>query len=305
MTNSKKAYLFGLTAVACWSTVASAFKLSLNYFSPSQLLVAASLFSILALTGIVLKQGKLHLVGSYLRNRPLFYLCMGLLNPCLYYLILFKAYDLLPAQQAQPLNYTWAITLTLMAVVFLKQKIRPQDWVAIVIGYLGAFVIATHGELTHLHFSHPLGVILALLSTVIWAMYWILNTKNQGDAIVSLLLAFLLGFPLVLIANAWLSDFHMGHWQGWLGAVWVGFFEMGFTYVLWLQALRHTDNTARISNLIFISPFVSLVLLHFLVGENIYFSTITGLVLIVIALLIQQLKFKRSAKPRLQSCNKD
>ena len=32
----------------------------------------------------------------------------GLLNPCLYYLVLFKAYELLPAQQAQALNYSWA-----------------------------------------------------------------------------------------------------------------------------------------------------------------------------------------------------
>ena len=37
-------------------------------------------------------------------------------------------------------------------------------------------------------------------------------------------------------------------------------------FVLWLMALRHATNTAPISNLIFISPFASLVLLNLLIN---------------------------------------
>ena len=33
MTNQGKAYMYGLVAVLLWSTVASAFKLSLRYFT--------------------------------------------------------------------------------------------------------------------------------------------------------------------------------------------------------------------------------------------------------------------------------
>ena len=62
-----------------------------------------------------------------------------------------------------------------------------------------------------------------------------------------------------------------------------------FNY-LWLSALKYTESTAKISNLIFISPFISLVLIHFLVGEEIYRSTIVGLVFIVVGLLVQQVK---------------
>jgi drug/metabolite transporter (DMT)-like permease len=270
MKDQKKAYLFGLGAVACWSTVATAFKLSLNYFSPAQ--------------------GKLALLGTYLRARPGFYLLLGLLNPALYYLILFQAYDRLPAQQAQTLNYTWAITLTLLAVPFLGQKIRKQDWVAIVLGYLGAMVIATKGDLLSLDFEDPLGVALALISTLIWAGYWILNTRNQGDPLVALTLSFILALPIIALATAIWSDFNLTAWQGWVGAIYVGMFEMGFAFVMWLMAMRYAENTARISNLIFISPFASLLLLRFLVGEEIYPATLVGLSMIVAALLIQQLK---------------
>ncbi len=69
---------------------------------------------------------------------------------------------------------------------------------------------------------------------------------------------------------------------------------MGITFVLWLSALKSTQNTARISNLIFISPFVSLLLLAYIIGESIHPSTLTGLVMIVIGLAVQQIKRKKA-----------
>ncbi|WMC10629.1 DMT family transporter [Oceanimonas pelagia] len=298
MKNQKKAYLFGLGAVACWSTVASAFKLSLGYFEPAQLLLVATISSLLLLLGLLARQGKLQLLGRTFKQNPGYYALLGLLNPALYYLVLFQAYDLLPAQQAQTLNYTWAITLTLLAVPFLGQTIRRQDWVAIALGYSGAMVIATRGDLLSLNFESPLGVTLALGSTLLWAGYWILNTRNQADPLVALTLSFMLGLPVVVTATAWLSDFALTAWQGWVGAIYVGLFEMGFAFVMWLLALRHAENTARISNLIFISPFASLLLLRLLVGEQIYPATLVGLMMIVTALLIQQWRPRgRFAKP--------
>ncbi|MBZ6072799.1 DMT family transporter [Aeromonas schubertii] len=291
MKDQKKAYLYALCTVAMWSTVATAFKLSLQYFQPVQLLLVAACTSALTLFGIVARQGKLALLGEYMKARPFYYLALGTLNPFLYYLLLFKAYDLLPAQQAQTLNYTWAITLSLLAVPFLGQTLRRRDGVAIVLGYFGALVIATKGDVFGLQFDNPLGVALALCSTLIWAGYWILNTRNQGDPVVSLLLGFLISIPWIVVATAVLADFRLTTWQGWAGAIYVGLFEMGFAFVLWLLALRHATNTAPISNLIFISPFASLVLLRLLVGEEIHPATPVGLGLIIAALLIQQLKY--------------
>ncbi len=80
--------------------------------------------------------------------------------------------------------------------------------------------------------------------------------------------------------------------KGWLAVSYVGLFEMGITFVLWLSALKLTQNTARISNLIFASPFISLMLLAYVIGEEIHPSTLVGLVLIVIGLVVQQIKRK-------------
>jgi drug/metabolite transporter (DMT)-like permease len=217
---------------------------------------------------------------------------LGFLNPFLYYTVLFKAYDLLPAQEAQPLNYTWAITLALLSIPLLKQKIGLRDIAGAFVSYSGVVVISTHGDLLGFRFSDPLGVALALGSTVIWALYWIYNTKDDRDPVAGLLLNFLFGLPFVLVLCLFLSSIRPHSTYGLLGAAYVGVFEMGITFVLWLSALKLSENTAKVGNLIFISPFLSLVFIHYLVGEDILASTFIGLVLIIAGLLIQQLKPK-------------
>ncbi|PKH05813.1 DMT family transporter [Moritella sp. Urea-trap-13] len=296
MKNQKKAMLFGLITVLLWSTVASAFKITLSHFEPIQMVLIASLTSIVLLTGIAFQQKKMHLLKQYFVKQPLFYLTLGVINPFLYYLVLFKAYDLLPASQAQALNYTWAITLTLLSVPFLGQKIRKKDWVAILFSYTGALIIATKGDLLGLNFESPLGVTFALLSTIIWASYWIINAKNNNDPIVSLLLGFLLSLPFTLIATALLADFNFNSLEGILGAVYIGLFEMGISFVLWLMAIKLATNTAQVSNLIFISPFISLFLLSAIVGEEIHPSTFVGLVTIIVGLVIQQINWRNKRR---------
>ncbi|HDY7886801.1 TPA: DMT family transporter [Vibrio vulnificus] len=290
--NERRALGFGLSAVLLWSTVATAFKLTLAEFSPIQMLTVASVVSAMALLTICALQGKLTQISTTFLSNPWYYLLLGLINPLAYYLILFKAYDLLPASQAQAINYSWAITLTLMAAVFLGQKIRKQDWVACVFSYVGVIVIATKGDLLGLSFESPVGVALALTSTLLWAGYWILNTKNQADPIVGVLLGFLVAIPFA-IALAVIEGQSWGQisMQGWLAVTYVGLFEMGVTFVLWLSALKLTNNTARISNLIFASPFISLILLSSIIGEEIHPTTLIGLMLIIAGLVIQQIKW--------------
>ncbi|MBN3494238.1 DMT family transporter [Vibrio neptunius] len=290
--NERRALGFGLSAVLLWSTVATAFKLTLAELTPIQMVTAASGVSALALTAVCALQGKLSLLSRTFFANPWYYLLLGLINPLAYYVILFKAYDLLPASQAQAINYSWAITLTLMAAVFLGQTIRKQDWIACTLSYFGVIVIATKGDVLGLSFESPLGVGLALLSTLLWASYWILNTKNKADPIVGVLLGFLVAIPFAI----GLSLYEGTSWnsislQGWLAVSYVGLFEMGVTFVLWLSALKLTQNTARISNLIFASPFISLALLATVIGEEIHPTTLVGLMLIIAGLVIQQIKF--------------
>jgi len=290
MSEQRRAIVFALSAVFLWSTVATAFKLSLRYLNPVELLLYSSLFSTLVLGLIVFFQNKIRFVFSCSRKEYLLSMLLGFLNPFLYYLILFKAYDLLPAQQAQPINYTWAITLSLLSVPLLKHKIGWQLWLALIISYLGVLVISTEGKPFDLQVTNTLGVMLALASTIVWALYWIYNTRDKRDPVVALLVNFLFSIPFIVIYYLVTEDVRMVPLEGILGALYVGLFEMGICFVLWLMAMKLTDNTARISNLIFLSPFVSLLFIHFVLGEHIVSGTFIGLSLIVLGLLVQKIK---------------
>lgn len=286
--SQSRAMLLGLSAVLLWSTVATAFKLSLQVMTPLQLLGWAGLFSTLVLAAEVSRQRRWGAVAAQWRQRPGFYLLLGTLNPALYYLVLFRAYDLLPAQQAQALNYTWALTLSLLAVPLLKQRLQRVDLLAMGLGYLGALVIATRGQLMTLEFDSLPGVALALGSTLIWALYWIFNTRAEGAPAISLLLCFLWGTGLVWGMMFWQGAVAWPGLQGILGAFWVGMFEMGLTFLLWLGALRAATHVSRVSNLIFLSPFLSLVFIHFFLHEPLAPATFIGLGLIVLAVMLQQ-----------------
>ncbi|WP_394204754.1 DMT family transporter [Shewanella waksmanii] len=289
MKQSNQAYFYGIGAIVLWSTVATAFKLALAHYTPLQLVLIAVITSIIALSGVLLIQKKLHLIKQQFLQRPLFYLQTGLLNPFLYYLVLFKAYSLLPAQQALSLNYTWAILLPLLAVPLLGQKLRKSDITAALIAYLGVFVIATNGEVTQFAFNSATGVLLALTSTLLWCLYWIVNTKDKGDPVVSLLLSFLVGLPFITIALLMTQSLPSWDLQAFGAAVYVGLFEMGITFVLWLVALKKADRAASMSTLVFITPVLSIGFISWILQEAITRSTFIGLGLILTALALQQL----------------
>jgi len=288
MEKQNRAFIYAITAVLFWSTVASAFKVSLRYLDFLQLLFFSSIASIIVLFAILLIQNKLSLLIEYSKKDYLHSVMLGFLNPFLYYVILFKAYSLLPAQEAQPLNYTWSIMLVLLSIPLLKQKIGFKSILAIFVSYFGVFVISTRGDILGFTFTNLNGVLLALGSAVIWALFWIYNIKDKRDEVAKLFLNFSFGFVFILIAMLFSSRMRIPATSGLAGAAYVGIFEMGITFVLWLKALKLSKTTAQVSNLIYLSPFLSLVLIHLVVGEKILLSTIIGLIFIVGGIIIQQ-----------------
>ena len=286
--NQRKAYIFGFAAVCLWSTVATAFKLSLRHLGPEPLVFYAGLTSILVLALILAVQGRLKELPRLTWKEARFSLLLGGLNPFLYYLVLIRAYDLLRAQEAQAINYTSAITMSILAIPLLGQRLRGFQLLAMSLGYLGALVISTHGDLLGFEMESPLGFGLAMGSTVIWALFWILGVKDALDPTLRLLLNFCCG---TFYTAAWsvLSGISLApNVPGFLGAVYIGVFEMGVTFVLWMSALRLSRTTAQVSNLIYLAPFLSLFIIHFLVGETIYASTLVGLAFILAGTVAQK-----------------
>ncbi|MFC2133407.1 DMT family transporter [Bacteroidota bacterium] len=289
LDNKTKSAIFTLTAVFFWSTVATAFKLTLQGMTFGQLLFYSSVSSCIVLFFFAyynapgelfdLLKGK-----SFAKN-----ILLGLLNPFLYYLVLFKAYSLLPAQEAQPVNYTWPIAIAIFSAIFLKQKLTPKIILGLFLAFVGVLIIATRGDVLGLKFHNMLGGTLATGSSLIWASFWTLKLLDKRDDAVKLFGAFLVGSVLTGTYVALFDSFVIENKIYLLGAVYSGFFEMGVTYFLFMKGLQLSTNKAKTSTFAFLSPFVSLVFIAFILGEEIFTSSIAGLVFIVSGILVQQI----------------
>jgi drug/metabolite transporter (DMT)-like permease len=288
MPNEHRAFKLGLSAVMLWSTVATAFSISLRYLTPLQLVALASAVSWCFLSLRLLQPARWQALRATAMRDRLFGLAMGWLNPALYYLVLFAAYDRLPAQEAMAINYSWGITLALIAAPLLGQKLNLYSLLTSGISYFGIVVIATRGEPEALNFAQPEGVALALLSTLIWSLYWVINARKEIDPEVQLFLNFTGALPL-LAALVWCQGAAAPlSWQGWAGGLYVGLFEMGLAFVLWMGAMQATRSTIRISSLIFLSPPVSLLFIWLIAGEALRPYTFVGLLLILLGLWLQR-----------------
>ena len=288
MDKQKQAYLYAISAILLWSTIASAFKITLQFTDFYHILLISSIVSLICIFGILLWQNKSNLLFSLNRKQIGRAAVRGFLNPFLYYLVLLKAYTLLRAQEAGTLNYIWPVTLVLLSIPLLKQKIGWKSIIAILISFFGIVVISTEGHISSLEFREPLGVVLAVGSSIFWALYWILNIRDKTDDVLKLFLNFLFGASFIILYIFIVEDFEFPNLKGFAGAVYIGLFEMGFTYILWLLALRNSENTAKVSNLVFLSPFISLMIIRIFVGEKILLATIAGLALIIGGILLQQ-----------------
>jgi len=289
LSSQKQATLYALLAVLCWSTVATAFKLSLQYLSPMQLMLVATVASWVFFVAVLLFRGRVFELFDQAPHVYLHSLLFGLMNPVLYYWLLFSAYERLPAQEAQAINYSWAIVMSLLAVPLLKHRISKFDLLAALLCYFGVLVIATRGDVLALEFENLSGVLLALASTLVWSGYWIFNRRDPREPVLGLCLNFSFALPALLVLCYMLDELNIDlAWQGAAGGVYVGVVEMGLAFVLWLLAMKKAERTAPIANLIFISPFLSLALISVFLKEAIYTSTVLGLSLIVLGLVIQQ-----------------
>ena len=294
MTNQKKAVIMASFVVFFWATVATAFKLALSGMNSITLLLIASTTALSVFTIYLIIQGKLKETLKSLFNRKILFstLWQGAMNPFIYYLILFKGYSLLPAQIAQPMNFSWQVVLILLMAVFMKQKIGIWQAMGVLVSFVGIVVLSVNGGADESGSLSTIGIIYILLSTVIWAVYWMLKIDNSKDPVEELFRNFLVGSLFLVIAFVtFYEPITIG--VPLFAAIYVGLFEMGITFILWNKALNIASNRVVITQMIYLAPMLSFLIINRVLGEKITLLTIAGLALIIGGILISNMKIKK------------
>ena len=289
MTTNNKSILLASVAVLSWSTVATAFKVALSYLTHFEMLLVASITSLVIFAIVLTVQRRWSAIVDLPRQTWGYFALLGLLNPVAYYLVLFKSYDLLPAQIAQPFNYFWPIFLLVLLALFAKQRIPAKKYIGMFISLGGLILISSGGgQMGDLEIS-PFGLVLGLMSAVLWATYWMVNNRNshKADATIACFMSFLFG-SIYLIIGALFVGVNLNTLPGILSGMYVGAFEMGIPFICFGLAMRLTTNHALINQLCYLSPFLSLFFVSTILGEQIVFTTYIGLSLIVAGIVFNE-----------------
>lgn len=296
-----------LVAVLSWATVASSFKMAQLYFTQFEMLTVAVLTATVIFALAVTFKRKWGDIHNLSNHDWLSLAILGFFNPTLYYLVLFSAYRFLPAQVAQPINYCWPIFLVILMALVMHKPVRPRLYIGMVISLAGVSVISLGGGGIGEASLSVGGLVLAFLSAVLWAFYWILNERLKSgiDENMKLFLSFLFSSLYLLLAMAFVkTDFGISTGttlKGLFWSVWAGTFEMGIPFIFFSYALSRATNVALVNQMCYISPFLSLFVISMIVGETIVPTTYLGLALIIGGVIYNQyLAYPGGAEKKLK-----
>lgn len=285
----KKEYVFAGISIGLWSTMATVSKLLLGSLDSIQVLAVSSLFASFFLFLLNLFKGNLKMFRKYKVADYLQMAGIGLLGTFAYYLFLYKGMDRLLASQGFIINYLWPIMTVFFACVILKEKLTVRKVIAIVMSFVGVIIVAGNGNLFGMDKNSLTGVLCCVIAAASYGLFSVLNKYKNYDKFFSMMI-YNIASTFVSFGYLFLSglEFVPGGIQA-LGLAWIGIFTSAIAYTTWALALERGD-TAKISNLAYITPFLSLVWTSLILREPFSIYSVAGLLVIVLGIFIQMKK---------------
>ena len=290
----KKEYLFAGTSIFFWSTVPTVTKLLMgNSISHLQLLWASTFFAALALFCFNLFTGNIKKLKSYKLKDLCVMALIGLPGAFFYYIFYYAGAARMPASQAFIVNYLWPVMSIVFACIILKEKLTPRKLIAILISFVGVAIV-TCSELSSLTADIAIGSVLCICGAVSYGIFTALNKKFLFDKRISMMVNYSVSFMLTTLINGINGDLFLPTGIQTLGIAWNGVLSIGISATCWAMALD-CGKTERISNLAYITPFLSLVWTSLILKEPFNPFNLIGLVVIVGGILIQFGEKKKTA----------
>jgi len=255
--------------ILIWGTTFIVTKLALREIGPLQLTGLRFLIAFALLAPLAARQG--------FRLRQIFewkYMLFGLTGTTLYYALQNVGMTFIPVSTTVLILASVPGLTTLLAVIFLKERIRARQMAGIGLVTVGVVLVSLEG------FANPgavggkawLGNLLIMASALAWAVYTIQGRAMAGDTPASVMTAAstgagaLLLLPLIgweVAAQGLPASLSAGSW---LGILYMGAAGSGLTMYLWNYALHHlpASTAAAFINLV---PVIG-VATSFLLGER-------------------------------------
>ena len=282
----KREYILAATAILIWGSSAAVSSLMMDSLSSATIVLFGGLFAAIFLFLTNLFTGRLKLLRTFSLKDWCRLSLLGLLGMFLVNTFFYFGLGRLKAQQAFIINYLWPILTVAFSCLLLGQRMTAKKAVALLLSFFGVIIVSTEGSFAGLNQVNFAGVAACVAAAVCYALFSVLNMKLTCDKFVATMIYYMATsvaalFPL--LAQGSLPSLSLPQWSGLL---WIGMLVNGLAYAAWAAAMDLGD-TAKLSNLAYLTPFLSLVYIFVLLHEPIHPSSFVGLLFILSGVVLQ------------------
>lgn len=292
-----KSYIYVVLTILLWGSATSIGKLLLKELQIATILFYSFLFALPLLYAIIHHINKQRLILHYLKTKFVFLNVMSILGITGYYFLFYRSLQYISAQETYILNATWSLWIILFSIFILKTNLNWKVILSSLLGFFGVVLIIYKDNFSIENVENGMGYIFALGCGVFYGLFSVFGKKVDMDKTVSVFIYYFLAFiyiTIYLFFNEQTINILIIDYKQLIGLLWLGTFCSGCGYLFWLLAIEHGD-IVELSNIILLTPFVTIIYIYFILGETILFSSILGLIFIIFGILLQSKKRAKKA----------
>ena len=288
----KKNYLYAGITVLIWATPATVVKLVLADIPNFQALSVSSAFAFVFLLLLNIINGSLKEMKHYRVRDYLLMAGLGFLGLFLYSALYYYGIGVLGSQEACILNYLWPMMIVVFACIILKEKLTARKIIAMLLSFAGIVVLTLGGSGVSTG-NRLFGITACVTAAVCYGLFSVLNKKHSLNQNITMMWIWLTTAVCSLIAGLLFETWQPVEGLQWAGLLWLGGVVNAVAYLLWAIALKGASDSAKIANLAYLVPFLSIILSAAVLHEAITVNAVIALVLIVSGILLQSIRLKK------------
>jgi len=291
---------FPLLTGIFWGTSYVSTKYALIDFSPMVIAAWRAVFAYLVLVIFYLLLGKREYLKPKTQDLGIIAL-LSLTGTISFWLLMNLSLQYTTTTNSALLVTSHPLFVILLSPLIIKETITRREWVGLLVGLIGSYLVITQGQITGLFQSQTLqGDAIALGAGLSFGLHVLFSRKYTRKLQPGYLTVNVFGFgALVLIPLSIVTGNSLAIWHGTglaiTSVIWLGLICSAVAFLLLLTALERT-RAASASLLFFIAPVVAAISAYFLLKEQISLGTIVGGLFICVGILVTVIN-KKSVRP--------
>lgn len=283
-------YLYLLITFFCWGSIYVVSKYALAVMGPVTVSFCRYLVSVVCLYGILKWKGGHKKIAK--EHWP-YLLILGGLGYFAAIILQLGGTALLSGSLASLINSLNPVMISILAAVFLKEKITWKNVLSIVVSLIGVYIILGNGSMQ----INPLGILLSAGAVILWSAASVSIRKISGYydpvqiALYGMCIALLFNIPAAVLENVFLTQSHLTA-VALLSCLFVAVFGTAVAHTCWNKSLQLLS-ASTCSMFYPLQPLVSAVLGVLLLHEVITWQFVVGAVLICSGIVITFLPSKK------------